>query len=140
MDMYLAHHGIKGQKWGVRRYQNPDGTLTPEGKERYHKEIDHRYRLDRAATGAAGAYIGGIGGAVFLGAPLSLAFGPAGTAASIAGGAFLGSAGILALTHQSAKFDRDEQHMYIESGKYFMQENVSASLDIAGGNRNRSRY
>lgn len=31
----LSHHGIKGQKWGVRRYQNPDGTLTPEGKARY---------------------------------------------------------------------------------------------------------
>lgn len=31
----LAHHGIKGQKWGVRRYQNPDGTLTAEGKARY---------------------------------------------------------------------------------------------------------
>lgn len=30
----LFHHGIKGQKWGVRRYQNPDGTLTTEGKER----------------------------------------------------------------------------------------------------------
>lgn len=28
----LAHHGVKGQKWGVRRYQNPDGTLTAEGK------------------------------------------------------------------------------------------------------------
>lgn len=32
---YLAHHGIKGQKWGIRRYQNPDGSLTPEGKKRY---------------------------------------------------------------------------------------------------------
>lgn len=31
----LYHHGIKGQKWGVRRYQNPDGTLTPAGKARY---------------------------------------------------------------------------------------------------------
>lgn len=31
----LYHHGIKGQKWGVRRYQNPDGTLTTEGKARY---------------------------------------------------------------------------------------------------------
>lgn len=30
----LAHHGIKGQKWGVRRFQNADGTLTPEGKRR----------------------------------------------------------------------------------------------------------
>lgn len=32
---YLYHHGIKGQKWGIRRFQNPDGTLTSEGKKRY---------------------------------------------------------------------------------------------------------
>jgi hypothetical protein len=31
----LYHYGIKGQKWGIRRYQNEDGTLTPEGKKRY---------------------------------------------------------------------------------------------------------
>lgn len=31
----LKHHGILGQKWGVRRYENYDGTLTPEGRERY---------------------------------------------------------------------------------------------------------
>lgn len=29
------HHGVQGQKWGVRRWQNPDGSLTPEGKEHY---------------------------------------------------------------------------------------------------------
>lgn len=33
-DLYLAHHGILGQKWGVRRYQNADGTLTSAGKTR----------------------------------------------------------------------------------------------------------
>ena len=33
-DSDLAHHGIKGQKWGVRRYQNKNGSLTDEGKLR----------------------------------------------------------------------------------------------------------
>lgn len=32
---FLAHHGILGQKWGIRRYQNSDGSLTEEGKQRY---------------------------------------------------------------------------------------------------------
>lgn len=31
----LYHHGIKGQKWGIRRFQNDDGTLTDEGRARY---------------------------------------------------------------------------------------------------------
>ncbi len=34
-DDYLAHYGILGQKWGVRRYQNSDGTLTPAGYKHY---------------------------------------------------------------------------------------------------------
>jgi hypothetical protein len=33
----LYHHGVKGQRWGVRRYQKQDGTLTPAGKKRYAK-------------------------------------------------------------------------------------------------------
>ena len=28
MNDYIYHHGVKGQKWGIRRYQNPDGSLT----------------------------------------------------------------------------------------------------------------
>lgn len=34
MENTLSHHGIKGQKWGVRRFRNKDGSLTPAGKKR----------------------------------------------------------------------------------------------------------
>lgn len=37
-ELYLQHHGILGQKWGVRRFQNPDGTRTAEGKKRYSSD------------------------------------------------------------------------------------------------------
>lgn len=42
----LYHFGIKGQKWGVRRYQNPDGTLTAAGKKRRAKYEEDLNRLN----------------------------------------------------------------------------------------------
>lgn len=35
----LTHWGVRGMKWGVRRYQNKDGSLTPRGKKRYEAEL-----------------------------------------------------------------------------------------------------
>lgn len=46
----LYHWGIKGMKWGVRRYQNKDGTLTPAGKKRYAESVDRvKSRHDTAS-------------------------------------------------------------------------------------------
>lgn len=42
-ELFLAHYGIKGQHWGVRRYQNYDGTLTAAGRARY---IDGEYERE----------------------------------------------------------------------------------------------
>ena len=52
---YLIHFGIRGQRWGVRRWQNEDGSLTPEGYEHYgygskkeHDEISKAgYKVDQ---------------------------------------------------------------------------------------------
>lgn len=43
-DNYLAHFGVKGMKWGVRRYQDENGSLTAEGKKRYEQKAK-RYAL-----------------------------------------------------------------------------------------------
>ena len=40
----LYHHGILGQKWGVRRYQNENGTLTAEGRKRYSDEKTEEFK------------------------------------------------------------------------------------------------
>lgn len=47
-SLYLMHHGVKGQKWGIRRYQNSDGSYTDAGRERYgiNNPLKNRYSKD----------------------------------------------------------------------------------------------
>lgn len=54
----LQHHGIKGMKWGIRRFQNTDGSLTSAGRKRYNNEKettveDYQKALDRVKTASS---------------------------------------------------------------------------------------
>lgn len=64
-DSYLAHHGILGMKWGIRRYRNRDGTLTNAGKKRYSSDghvnglsPERKQQLAKGAKLAAGFAVG----------------------------------------------------------------------------------
>lgn len=49
---YLQHHGILGMRWGVRRYQNKDGSFTPAGKKRYSSEARAARKAEKRAAKA----------------------------------------------------------------------------------------
>lgn len=57
---FLSHYGIEGQRWGVRRYQNEDGTLTPEGQKRYNQKEQVKSNIKYGVAAALGS-LGALG-------------------------------------------------------------------------------
>lgn len=107
----LYHYGIKNQKWGVRRYQNEDGSLTLAGKARYRKPMtkkEHRQYSDERREVAISslktgikAGVGSLGVSVLArGATSALLAAGAATAAPIV--ATAGTVGIVGLSMYSA--------------------------------------
>lgn len=106
---YLAHHGIKGQKWGVRRYQNPDGTLTDAGRKKYTKKASKLERKAKIQEGKAAyyddvrrsvKYVGGVSWGTLVGLTMSMGGLPV---AAVGVGTSLGYMGGKALSDASYK-------------------------------------
>lgn len=116
MSNELYHHGVKGQKWGVRRYQNEDGSLTKEGKERLQARIDrHDIRDEKARK---------VGRISLMSMPISIGL----TAAGAILGGPLGSATILA---GSATFLAEKWTAIASVGARFVNNKITNNAENA---------
>ncbi len=62
MSDYLVHHGIKGMRWGVRRFQNKDGSYTAAGKQRYGVQEHRRNGVGAQVGYSVGQGVGALAG------------------------------------------------------------------------------
>lgn len=124
---YLAHHGVKGQHWGVRRYQNKDGSLTVEGYQHYGLNPDgskFRGRKERGYTDATvssfrkGAAVGAVAGAA-----LGYTAGPVGAYTGATVGAFVGSVGGTVVgTINTRKMQHKIKKQLAKNGKVYVKD------------------
>ena len=106
INNYLSHHGIKGQRWGIRRYQNEDGSLTAAGKKRSTKnKVGIGIRSSVIGLLTTGTMAGIYSASVKQTKPLAFARGEAALAAILAA-----SGGIAAATIVS-NFEKKRRYM-----------------------------
>ena len=138
----LTHHGVKGQRWGVRRFQNEDGSLTDKGRKHYEKKIEKLKRkqvssdairgtLERqhpfAVTGSA------IAGAIVSG--MSIAATGGASVAAIAAGSAISAAVSAGLTHATYSVSEawEGRGTRMRSKKIAKYENMLKQSDMEEG-------